>query len=68
MTADQYLTWWVNNNTPEYENDTDATIAVMQAYNRHLAELLEYLYACHSSGANLMDHVEDEIKQIIEEL
>ena len=32
---------------------------------KRLKELVEYLYNCHKSGNGILDHVEDEIKQII---
>jgi len=62
MEAEKYL------KEKGYYHLPECVPVLMEAYNRRTAELLEYLYACHSSGANLMDHVEDEIKQIIEDL
>ena len=43
----------------------EAEIKELKQQNNQLKQTIEYLYECYKSGSGLIDHVEDEIKQLI---
>ena len=43
----------------------DEVEAYEKQENEQLKQTIEYLYECYKSGDFLIDHVEDEIKQLI---
>ena len=51
--------------TAEEINAVDKEFDRLEKQNEQLKQTIEYIYECYKSGGGLIDHVEDEIKQLI---
>ena len=78
MTADTFKKKWLKHikqpnysatKVKEFNQDWNKMLETYAKQDNHrLVKLIDYLYTCYVGPNDLVDHVEDEIKQIIESL